>query len=75
MAFKLVNGEWLQTQSRKAASVFKSNLVKGQEYTQEELLAVLAANGQVYSIPEFQEIRVELMTMGVLEGEEDPPPE
>jgi hypothetical protein len=73
MAFKLVDNEWLKTQTRKAGSIFKANLEKGTEYTQEELLAVLAANGQVYTIPEFQEIRVELKRLGVIEGEEDPP--
>lgn len=75
MGFKLVNGQWNRTHARKAASIFKARLVDGTEYTTEELIAVLAAEGLVYSVSEFQQIRQELFSLGVLEGEEDPPPE
>ena len=75
MGFKLVDDQWLRTQTRKAASILKANLEKGTEYTQEELLAVLAENGQVYSTEDFQEIRVELKRHGVIEGDVDQPPE
>jgi hypothetical protein len=75
MGFKLVNSEWLNRQTNKAASVFKAELVKGAEYTQQELIDILADEDEVYSVPEFQEIRVELVQRGILEGEEDPEPE
>ena len=73
MGFKLVTGQWARTHARKAASVFKEQLVAGVEYTQSELIAVLAGEGLVYSQPQFEQIRQELFSMGVLEGEEDPP--
>ena len=73
MGFKLVNGEWLRTHSRKVASVFKRELDHDTEYTQAELLEILATHGHVYTTAEFQEIRAELFRMGVLEGEEGEP--
>ena len=70
MAFQVIDEAWVDHHATIVKGVLMFHVDKDQAYTNNELLAILASQGYVYSVPDFQKIRVELFKRGILEGEE-----
>ena len=71
MAFELVEEAWVDHHTTICKGVLMFHCEKGVAYTNAELIEILALQGFVYSVPDFQKIRVELFKRGILIGEDE----
>lgn len=67
MGYKLVDNHWLDKQVALVRSTFIKHLDPDVEYSDAELLALLADHGLVYTSPQIISIRDTLLDLNVIE--------
>lgn len=68
MPYKLTDAAWLAYETERAKGVLTVHMEHDQEYTIEELLAMLHDYGLDYSNPQYVEIGAALIADGTLEA-------
>lgn len=66
--YKLTDAAWLARETERAQGILLQHLVKGQEYTVDEVLQILVDYGLDYSNPEYVDIGNQLVADGVIEA-------
>lgn len=66
MPYQLSRDLWVDQQVLRVEGILIQNMVLGQDYTVEEVLALLHDYGLDYSNPAYQEIGAKLIAQGIL---------
>ena len=68
MPYKITDTAWLDREIARAKGIVLQHMVKDQEYTVAEILALLVDYGLNYTNPEYQAIGAALIADGTIEA-------